>query len=121
MPVLVTATEEAPVRPAAWLTRVLAGFTPPPLPPTSRRAFRFHMAFILLDAVFAGIMGNAPLMAIKAMGATDVQLQVPLAMASIGLFAAVFSGAAMATRRKKPYVLVPGFAGAISAPAQTAS
>jgi MFS family permease len=73
------------------------------------------MAFILLDAVFAGIMGNAPLMAIKAMGATDVQLQVPLAMASIGLFAAVFSGAAMATRRKKPYVLVPGFAGAISA------
>ena len=115
MPVLVTATEEAPVRPATWLTRVLAGFTPPPLPPTSRRAFRFHMAFILLDAVFAGIMGNAPLMAIKAMGATDVQLQVPLAMASIGLFAAVFTGAAMATRRKKPFVLVPGFAGAISA------
>jgi MFS family permease len=73
------------------------------------------MAFILLDAVFAGIMGNAPLMAVKSMGATDVQLQVPIAMASIGLFAAVFSGAAMATRRKKPFVLVPGFAGALSA------
>jgi MFS family permease len=115
MPTLATATEEAPARPATWLSRVRAGFTPPPLPSTSRRAFRFHMAFILLDAVFAGIMGNAPLMAVKSMGATDVQLQVPLAMASIGLFGAVFSGAAMATRRKKPFVLVPGFAGAISA------
>jgi hypothetical protein len=116
MPALATATEEAPVRPATWLTRVRAGFTPPPLPPTSRLAFRFHMAFILLDAVFAGIMGNAPLMAVKAMGATDEQLQVPLAMASIGLFAAVFSGAAMATRRKKPFVLVPGYGRARRSP-----
>jgi hypothetical protein len=73
------------------------------------------MAYTLLDAVFAGIIGNAPLMAVKAMGATDVQLQLPLAMTSIGLFASVFTGAAMATRRKKPFVLVPGFAGAISA------
>jgi MFS family permease len=73
------------------------------------------MAFSLLDAVFAGIMGNAPLMAVKAMGATDVQLQLPLAMTSVGLFASVFTGAAMAKRRKKPFVLVPGVAGAFSA------
>ena len=81
----------------------------------SRRAFRYHLAFTLLDAVFAGITGNAPLMAVKAMGATDVQLQVPLAMASIGLFAGVFAGAAMATRRKKPFVVAPGIAEAVSA------
>jgi len=73
------------------------------------------MAFILLDAVFAGIIGNAPLMAVKAMNATDVQLQVPQSMASVGLFAAVIAGAAMATRRKKPFVLAPGIAEAISA------
>jgi len=73
------------------------------------------MAFTLLDAVFAGITGNIPLMAVKALGASDVQLQVPVAMASVGLFAAVFSGAAMAKRRKKPYVVVPGVAGAASA------
>jgi MFS family permease len=73
------------------------------------------MAYTLLDAVFAGIVGNAPLMAVKAMGATDVQLQLPLAMASIGLFGSVFSGAAMASRRKKPFVVAPGLAGAVSA------
>jgi hypothetical protein len=90
-------------------------FAPPPLPATARRAFRFHVAFALLDAVFAGIMGNAPLMAVKAMSATDVQLQLPLAMASIGLFASVFSGAWMASRRKKPFVVVPGMLGAVAA------
>jgi len=73
------------------------------------------MAYTLLDAVFAGIMGNAPLMAVKAMSATDVQLQLPLAMTSVGLFASVFTGAAMAARAKKPFVLLPGFAMAISA------
>ena len=100
-------TAAAPDPPSA-VSRLLSGFTPPQLPPISRRAFRFHMAFALLDAVFAGIMGNAPLMAVKAMSATDVQLQLPIAMTSVGLFASVFLGAAMATRRKKPFVLVPG-------------
>jgi len=65
--------------------------------------------------VFAGIIGNTPLMAVKALGATDVQLQLPLAMASIGLFTAVFSGTFMATRRKKPFVVAPGVAEAASA------
>ena len=92
-----------------------AGFRPPPLPATARRAFRFHMAYALLDAVFAGIIGNVPLMAVKAMGATAVQLQAPLSMAAIGMFASLVTGSAMARRRKKPFVLVPGFAGAISA------
>src|ERR1041384_4518100 len=101
--------------PRGGWSRFLSGFRPPQLPSVSGRAFRFHMAFSLLDAVFAGIMGNAPLMAVKAMGATDVQLQLPLAMTSVGLFASVFTGAAMAKRRKKPFVLVPGVAGAFSA------
>jgi MFS family permease len=105
----------APARVVSWLSRLAQGFRPPALPKTSAGAFRFHMAYTLLDAVFAGIIGNAPLMAVKALNATDVQLQVPLSIASVGLAAAVFTGAAMATRRKKPFVLVPGFAGATSA------
>jgi len=47
------------------------------------------MAYTLLDAVFAGIIANVPLMAVKAMNATDVQLQLPLAMTSVGLFSSV--------------------------------
>jgi len=109
------AAAKAGVQPPRPRSGVARGFMPPLLPYTSRRAFRFHMAYTLLDAVFAGIMGNAPLMAVKAMNATDVQLQVPLSMASIGLFAAVITGSAMATRKKKPFVLVPGFAGGLSA------
>lgn len=73
------------------------------------------MAFTLLYAFFEGIVANAPLMAVKAMNASDTQLQMPLAMTSAGIFGAVFFGAAMATRPKKPFVLVPGFAGAAAA------
>jgi hypothetical protein len=73
------------------------------------------MEYTLLDAVFAGIMANTPVMAIKAMGATDAQLQLPVAMASIGIFASVFTGVTMASRRKKPFVTVPGMAMGISA------
>jgi hypothetical protein len=73
------------------------------------------MAFTLLYAVFEGVMGNTPLMAVKAMNASDAQLQLPLAMASAGLFIAVISGSTMARRRKKPFVLAPGFAATIAA------
>ncbi len=72
------------------------------------------MMYALLDGVSAGIMGNAPVMAVKAMGASDAQLQLPLALTSVGLFVSVFTGAAMSTRRKKPFVLLPGLLGALS-------
>jgi len=73
------------------------------------------MAYALLDATAAGILGNAPLMAIKAMGASDAELQLPIAMASIGLFASVFTGAAMSLRQKKPFVVAPGLASGVAA------
>src|SRR5258708_27003465 len=106
---------ESEGRPPSWLSRLATGFTPPRLPPTSSRAFRFHMAFTLLYAVFEGIIGNAPLMAVKAMNASDAQLQLPLAMTSVALFASVFTGAAMATRRTNPFVGRLGFACATGA------
>jgi hypothetical protein len=68
---------------------------------------------VLLDAVFAGIISNVPLMAVKALQASDAQLQSPVAMTSAGLFASVITGAVMARRRKLPFMLVPGFAGAM--------
>ena len=73
--------------PARSRFQVAAAFTPPSLPRVSRTAFGFHMAYALLDATAAGILGNAPLMAVKAMGASDAQLQLPLVIASLGLFA----------------------------------
>jgi hypothetical protein len=101
--------------PASWIARFAAGFKPPRLPQTSARAFRYHMAFTLLYSLFEGIIGNAPLMAVKAMSATDVQLQLPLGMTSAGIFGSVFFGAAMARSRKKPFVVLPGFAAALAA------
>jgi hypothetical protein len=115
MAALATAAEEGPQRPSSRVSLFTAGFKPPRLPPAARRAFRYHTAFTLLYALFEGIMGNTPLMAVKALGATDVQLQLPLGMASAGLFVAVFFGAVMARRRKKPFVVVPGLAGAAAA------
>jgi len=73
------------------------------------------MAYALLDAVKDGILANTPLMAVRAMQATDAQLQIPLAMASVGLAASVFAGLAMARRPKKPFVLLPGVLAGISA------
>ena len=108
------ATVTVDQRPATALGRVAAAFQPPDLPPVSRRAFRFHMAFALLEGVALGILYNVPLMAVKAMGATDRQLQIPIIMTSLGLFSSVFTGVAMSTRRKKPFVLVPGVASAIA-------
>ena len=95
--------------------RLREGFLPPTLPPLSRRAFRFQMAFTLLYAVFEGVIANAPLIAVKAMDASDVQLQMPLAMASIGLFVSALLGVVMARRRKKAFVVVPGMTGALAA------
>ena len=102
-------------RPATRLARLAAAFRPPDLPPASRRAFRFHMAFALLEGMALGIIYNVPLMAVKAMGASDRQLQIPIIMTSLGLFSSVFTGIAMSTRRKKPFVLVPGAASAVAA------
>ena len=73
------------------------------------------MAFALLEATALGIINNVPLMAVKAMDATDRQLQIPVIMTSLGLFSTVFTGVAMSTRSKKPFVLVPGIASAIAA------
>lgn len=94
--------------------RFAAGFLPPVLPVASRRAFRFHLAYTLLDSISAGVLANVPLMAVKVLHATDAQLQIPISMTSVALFAAVITGSIMARRRKMPFILMPGLAGALS-------
>lgn len=106
---------QSAVLPARFARRVAAGFTPPQLPPDSQRAFSYHLAFTVFYAIFEGITANVPIMAVESMQATDVQLQLPLAMASVGLFLSVALGSVMARRRKKPFVLAPGFVAAAAA------
>jgi MFS family permease len=98
----------------ATLARVANAFRPPVLPVASRRAFSFHLAYTLLDSISAGILANVPLMAVKFLRATDAELQIPISMTSAALFASVITGSIMAHRRKMPFVLVPGLAGALS-------
>jgi MFS family permease len=95
--------------------RLFSAFAPPRLPPVSNRAFRFHMSYSLLDALTAGILSNVPLMAVKALHASDAQLQIPIMMTSIGLFSSVFTGVAMAKRNKKPFVVGPGLVSGLAA------
>jgi MFS family permease len=72
------------------------------------------MAYVLLDSISAGILSNVPLMALKALHASDTQIQIPIAMTSAGLFSSVITGAIMARRRKMGFILVPGLAGALA-------
>jgi len=103
----------AAVQPVSLGPRIASAFLPPALPATSRRAFRFHMAYVLLDSLSSGIVSNVPLMGVKALQASDAQLQIPIAMASAGLFASVVMGAVMARKRKIPFVVLPGLIGAL--------
>src|SRR5689334_21331659 len=109
-----TPTVTVAQRPSTRFARLAAAFKPPDLPPSSARAFHFHMAFALLEGIALGILYSVPLMAVKVMSATDRQLQIPIIMTSLGLFSAVFTGIAMSTRPKKPFVLVPGAAAAVA-------
>lgn len=94
---------------------LLDAFTPPLLPPVSNRAFRFHMGYALLDAVSAGILSNVPLMAVKALNASDAQLQIPIMLTSIGLFSSVITGVVMSRRSKMPFIIGPGLASGLAA------
>src|SRR3984893_16174798 len=110
-----TSLEKGPQEQPGHFVRLVGGFKPPRLPPSSHRAFWFHMAFCVLYAIVEGVLPNVPLMAVKAMNATDVQLQLPLGMASLGLFISVLLGTVMARHRKKAFVVVPGFVAAVAA------
>ncbi|MGA2065634.1 MAG: MFS transporter [Thermoguttaceae bacterium] len=89
----------------ALLAALLA---PPKLPPEARRTFRFHLAYAVLDAAAGGILLNAPLVAIKEIGASNWQLPMRELYSGAGMLLTLYLGCWMARRRKMPFVLIPG-------------
>jgi hypothetical protein len=73
-----------------------------------RRTFRFHLAYAVLDGATGGILLNAPFVALKAMGGQNWQLPLREAYGGIGMLATLYLGSWMATRRKMPFVFLPG-------------
>lgn len=82
----------------------------PDLPTECRATFARHLTYAVLDAVAAGILANAPLMALKGMGSPDWQMAIQMVISSVGMFAVLYIGGWMARRRKMPFVVAPGLA-----------
>jgi hypothetical protein len=80
----------------------------------ARRTFRFHLAYALLDAACGGILLNAPVVALR-IGGENWQLPMRDAYAGIGMLATLYLGSRMASRRKMPYVFIPGMLAGFSA------
>ena len=102
----------------AW-ARVVAFFAGPELPKDVRRTYRYHFGHVLFDAAAAGILANGPLMATKGLATEDWPLSLPIVLSSIGQFLVLYLGGVMATRRKMPFVVVPGIAFAVCSIAMT--
>ncbi|HPQ70037.1 MAG TPA: MFS transporter [bacterium] len=95
------------------LNAVVDFFRGPDLPAEVRGTYRRHLSYVIFDAAAAGILANAPVMAIKGMGSPDWQMALQLSISSIGMFLIIHLGGVMAVRRKMPFVLGPGAAYAI--------
>ena len=94
-------------------TRALSFFNAPDLPERARRTYRHHFLYVMLDAAAAGILANGPLMATKGLSAQDWPLSLPIVLSSAGQFLVLILGGFMASRRKMPFVIRPGFAFAL--------
>jgi hypothetical protein len=82
----------------------------PDFAPDVRRTYSYHRAYSALSGVVAGILANGPTIGIKALGAADWHLTLPMSLSGIGLLLALALGIWMARRPKLSFVLVPGFA-----------
>jgi MFS family permease len=74
-----------------------------------RWTYRCHWWYSVLGGVTAGILTNAPTIAIKGLHAADWQLAFPTGLSGIGLLISLVLGIGMARRPKMPFVLLPGF------------
>jgi Major Facilitator Superfamily len=77
--------------------------------PGARRTYRCHWWYSVLSGVNAGILTNAPTIAIKSLHAPDWQLAFPTGLSGFGLLISLMLGIWMARRPKLPFVLLPGF------------
>ena len=92
----------------SWLERIRSFFHGPPLDGNSRRTFRYHLGYAVLDAMAGGILLNAPIVAIKALDAANWQLHLRELYVGLGMVASLYLGARMARRAKMPFVFIPG-------------
>jgi len=89
-------------------------FRGPALPAECRGTYARHFAFAVLDAIAAGILTNAPLLALKGMDSSEWQVAVHLPISSLGMFSVLYLGGLMAERRPMPFAVVPGMAYALA-------
>jgi len=82
----------------------------PSLPTDERRTYRLHLVYALLDAAAGGIIANAPVVAIKQMGAPTWQLGLSLTLSRVGMFATLYLSHWMTAKPKMPFVFIPGVA-----------
>lgn len=80
----------------------------PSLPANERRTYRLHLAYALLDAAAGGIIANAPVVAIKQMGAPTWQLGLSLTLSGVGMIATLYLSHWMTAKPKMPFVFIPG-------------
>lgn len=89
-------------------------FRGPCLSGNAARTFRLHLAYALLDATAGGILLNAPLIAIKSFQAANWHLPLREIYSGLGMLLALYLGSRMASRRKMPFIFIPGVAAAVS-------
>jgi hypothetical protein len=80
---------------------------PTDLPPDARRTFRYHLAYALLDAACGGVLLTIPFVAFQALKAPNWQQPMRDVCVGFGMLVSLYLGSQMATRRKKPFVIVP--------------
>jgi len=98
----------------SWGTVARSFFRGPGLTGNARRTFRLHLTYAVLDAAAGGILLNVPLWAFKTLGAPAWQLPLRELYSGIGMIASLYLGSWMASRRKMPFVIVPGILAGIS-------
>jgi len=91
-----------------WGTVARSLFRGPGLTGNARRTFRLHLSYAVLDGAAGGILLNLPLWAFKTLGAPAWQLPLRELYSGIGMIASLYLGSWMASRRKMPFVIVPG-------------
>ena len=89
-------------------------FRGPQLSGNARRTYHRHLAYAVLDATAGGILLNAPLVAIKRLEAANWHLPLREFYCGLGMIAALYLGSWMASRRKMPFVFIPGVLAGVS-------
>jgi len=81
------------------------------IPVTSRPTFRYELNSTWLYGVMTGILALAAVFARKALGASRIEVALITAAAPSGMLFAAFWGHLSSSRRKMPFLVIPGLLG----------